>query len=517
MEKISYTEFIDNIVEKSKDSNQILYATIELTNACNFRCKHCYLGSKNNIKFIDKNYLFKILDELKKMGCVSLIITGGEPLLHPNFEEIYIYAKKLGFLITLFTNGYLINDKIIKILTKYKPIMVEISLYGVDDKSYFELTRKKVNYNIIEYNIKKLVSNKIRVRLKTVLLKQTYNEIEKMYEIAHKLNCEFRWDYYIINSINDDNEIINSTKLSEDMIISKILKDKDKYELFKSTLETNFEKNDRLFKCEAGKNSIYISSNLLLSICVIAREPYYDLKKGNLSEGINVVRKYGCKKMSKRSKCFSCENINICRYCPSKFKIANNDYCKPIEKYCNIATRMKNIINKEKNVIVKKMTKDDVLLNIDKMFDIISTNMNEIAPTGNSNEEDYVNFKKYMLIELDNKNKRWVGAFYCNELIGYFLYKIKDDNIINLDEIQIEKSHQGDKCTFIKLFKYILLDDRLEDNYKIITYVNDKNLKSKAIVEKLGFEFLEKKGNGSKYTSTYSSLKNNLEKYVVNI
>ena len=41
MEKISYTEFIDNIVEKSKDSNQILYATIELTNACNFKCKHC--------------------------------------------------------------------------------------------------------------------------------------------------------------------------------------------------------------------------------------------------------------------------------------------------------------------------------------------------------------------------------------------------------------------------------------------------------------------------------------------
>ena len=146
--------------------------------------------------------------------------------------------------------------------------MVEISLYGVDDKSYYELTRKKINYKIIEDNIHKLVSNKIRVRLKTVLLKQTYDEIEIMYEIAHKLNCEFRWDYYVINSITDDNEVINSTKLSEEMIVSKLLKDKDKYELFKSTLESDFEKNDRLFKCEAGKNSIYISSDLFLSICV---------------------------------------------------------------------------------------------------------------------------------------------------------------------------------------------------------------------------------------------------------
>ena len=515
MEKISYTEFIDNIVEKSKDSNQILYATIELTNACNFKCKHCYLGSKNKIKYIDKNDLFKILEELKKMGCVSLIITGGEPLLHPDFEEIYVYAKKLGFLITLFTNGYLINDKIVELLNKYKPVMVEISLYGVDDKSYYELTRKKVNYKIIEDNIHKLVSNKIRVRLKTVLLKQTYDEIEKMYEIAHKLNCEFRWDYYVINSITDDNEVINSTKLSEEMIVSKLLKDKDKYELFKSTLESDFEKNDRLFKCEAGKNSIYISSDLLLSICVIAREPYYDLKKGNLCEGIKIVRNFGCKKMPKKSKCFSCENINICRYCPSKFKIANNDYCKPIEKYCNIASKMKNLINKERNIIIKKMTRDEVLLKLDNMYNIISSNMNEIAPTGNSNEEDYINFKKYMHIELDNKTKRWIGAFYNNELIGYFLYKI-NDGVLNLDEIQIKKSHQGDKCTFIKLFKYILMDDEIKNDYRVMTYVNDKNIKSKAIVEKLGFEFLEKKGKGSKYITSYGTLKSNLEKYVLN-
>ncbi len=515
MEKISYTEFVDNIVKQSKDSNQILYATIELTNACNFRCKHCYLGSKDNTKFIDKNSLFKILDELKEIGCVSLIITGGEPLLHPDFEEIYIYAKKLGFLITLFTNGYFLNQKIIDLLAKYKPIMVEISLYGTDDESYYELTRKKVSYKHIEDNIKELVSKKIRVRLKTVLLKQTYNQIEKMYEISNKLDCEFRWDYYVINSITDDNEIINSTKLSEDMIVSKILKDKSKYELFKSTLESDLEKNDRLFKCEAGKNSIYISSDLLLSICVIAREPYYDLKKGNLIEGINIVRSFGCKKMPKESKCFSCENINICRYCPSKFKIANDDYCKPIEKYCNIASRMKSIINKENNITIKKLTKKEILENIDNMYNIISDNMNEIAPTGNSKEEDYSNFKKYMLLELENENKRWIGAFYDNELIGYFLYKMKE-KYINIDEIQIKKEHQSDKCTFIKLFKSILDDEDNFRDYDVITYVNDKNIKSKAIVEKFGFHFLEKKGKGSKYITSYNNLKDNLEEYVMN-
>lgn len=72
--------------------------------------------------------------------------------------------------------------------------------------------------------------------------------------------------------------------IDEDKIISKILKDKPKYELFKSTLTTEFEENDKLFKCGAGKNSIYIDSNLLLSICVIAREPFYDLKTGTFAD-----------------------------------------------------------------------------------------------------------------------------------------------------------------------------------------------------------------------------------------
>ena len=55
------------------------------------------------------------------------------------------------------------------------------------------------------------------------------------------------------------------------------------------------------------------------------------------------------------------------------------------------------------------------------------------------------------------------------------------------------------------------MDDEIKNDYRVMTYVNDKNIKSKAIIEKLGFEFLEKKGKGSKYTTSYVTLKNNLE------
>ncbi|MEE3343695.1 MAG: radical SAM protein [Bacilli bacterium] len=515
MEKLTYTDFINSLLKKTKDTNQLLYATIELTNACNFKCKHCYLGSKKDFKFINKNELFKLLDELKKLGCISLILTGGEPLLHPDFKEIYTYAKKKGFLITLFTNGSLLDDDIVNLLKLYKPAMIEISLYGTNKTTYKRFTSRDFNFDKLKDNIKKLRDNNIRVRFKTVLLKQTYNQIDKMNKIAKELNCDFRWDYYVINSLTDNNDIINSTKLNEDEIISKILKDKDKYDLFKTTLHTNFEKNDRLFKCEAGKNSIYISSNLLLSICVIAREPYYNLKTGNLQDGIDKVREFGCQKMPNTCKCSKCENIDICRYCPSKFKIANNDYCKPIEKYCNIASKMKKIISIEEKIIIKELSKDEVLNNLDIMFDIISSNMENIIDTGNTKEENYKMWKDAMLDELKEKNKKWIGAFIDNKLIGYFLYKINPNNI-NLDEIQIIKKHQKDKCTFPKLFTYLLKDENIKDNYTVTTYVNKNNDKSKAIVKKFGFKILEERKNGNKYITKFKLLKDKLSKYAIN-
>jgi len=53
-----------------------------------------------------------ILDEVADAGCLWLLITGGEPLLRPDFRDIYMYAKRKGFLITLFTNGTLLDADI---------------------------------------------------------------------------------------------------------------------------------------------------------------------------------------------------------------------------------------------------------------------------------------------------------------------------------------------------------------------------------------------------------------------
>ena len=337
MEKINYEQFSEKIFAIASKEKKLIYATIELTDQCNFSCKHCYLGDKGNVVFLDVDFVKETLMELKERGCLCLIITGGEPLMHPHFKEIYIYAKKLGFIITVFTNAYLLTEDVVEMFVKYKPLMIEVSIYGVDEDSYVNLTQCKGAYDKVINNIKLLKENNIFTRLKTMLLKQTSQYIPQMYELADSYGMEFRWDYYIVQTLDGETNVESTCLLSEEEIVEHIMKDPAKLELFEEAIASEEPQNDLLYKCNAGLTNVYISAKGELSICAIAREPKYDLINGSLDDGLNFVRDVGLMKMPKHLECSSCDKITFCGYCPSKFNLETGDYYKPITKYCNIA------------------------------------------------------------------------------------------------------------------------------------------------------------------------------------
>lgn len=162
------------------------------------------------------------------------------------------------------------------------------------------------------------------------------------------------------------------------------------------------------------------------------------------------------------------------------------------------------------DIVIKKLTNEEVIDLLDDMFNIINNNMKDIIDTGVNIEDNYINWKDSMIKELDNINKRWIGAFKNNKLIGYFLYKT-DNDILKLDEIQIIKKHQGDGYTFNSLFGTIFNDKDISNDYKVIAYANKNNIKSNGILKYFGFTVLEQKNNGTKYITSYKKLKEKLD------
>jgi MoaA/NifB/PqqE/SkfB family radical SAM enzyme len=118
---------------------------MELTFRCNLQCAHCYcnlpLNDQDAInKELSTEKVCDILDQIADAGCLWLLLTGGEPLVRRDFLEIYTYAKKKGFMISLFTNGTLLTEKMADYLAEYPPFILEITLYGVTKETYESIT-----------------------------------------------------------------------------------------------------------------------------------------------------------------------------------------------------------------------------------------------------------------------------------------------------------------------------------------------------------------------------------------
>ena len=139
-----------------------MQVSIEVTRRCPLECLHCY----NNLpvgdmeaksRELSKEEHFRILDELVEMGCFWILYTGGEIFARKDFLEIYTFAKQKGFIITLFTNGILINEKIADYLREYPPFAIEITLYGRTKETYEALTQLPGSYDRCMRGIRLLV------------------------------------------------------------------------------------------------------------------------------------------------------------------------------------------------------------------------------------------------------------------------------------------------------------------------------------------------------------------------
>ncbi len=91
-----------------------LMGWIEITRQCNLRCSHCFVegGLKRNGELSTQRIL-RLFEEWAEMGVFSVVITGGEPTIHPDFLQITRYAHDLGFVVGIATNGISLNDRLL--------------------------------------------------------------------------------------------------------------------------------------------------------------------------------------------------------------------------------------------------------------------------------------------------------------------------------------------------------------------------------------------------------------------
>ncbi|MBL7132379.1 MAG: radical SAM protein, partial [Candidatus Omnitrophica bacterium] len=178
--------------------------TIELTNRCNLNCKHCYITHQGYDE-LDTHEWKHLLDQIADEACLGVVLTGGEPLFRKDFAELYIYAKLKGLLITLFTNGTLI-DKMIEVFKEYPPHSCEVSIYGTTEATYESVTGVRGSFRQCVQGIELLLKQGISVSLKTMVMRDNAHELNQMRDMATRLGVKFGYDSLINPRLNGSSE-----------------------------------------------------------------------------------------------------------------------------------------------------------------------------------------------------------------------------------------------------------------------------------------------------------------------
>ncbi len=343
----SYGEFSAEVHNRLADQRTPMEVSLEVTRRCPLECQHCY----NNLPMGDlaarkrelsKEEYVHVLDELAELGVLWLLFTGGEIFARKDFLEIYTYAKQKGFLITLFTNGTLINEKIADYLHEYPPFAIEITLYGRTRETYEALTDMPGSYDRCIRGIRLLMERGLPLKLKTVGTSINKHEVISMKQFAEEeIGVEFKFDS-LINPRIDCSRAPLGVRLSPEEVVSLDLHWPGIAAEHRKNLEQGLLSTpssvSTVYSCGGGVKAFAIDPYGHMSICVISHQDTYDIRTGSVHEGwehflLDVRRR----KRKQISKCTDCQIKSVCGMCPANGELENGDAESPVEFLCEVA------------------------------------------------------------------------------------------------------------------------------------------------------------------------------------
>lgn len=253
----------------------------ECTLVCNFSCKHCGSDAKKSKK--DELKTPEIIKAIQQISQdfitknIMIEVTGGEPLLRKDLFKVMKYASKLGFSWGMVTNGYLLDENVIKKMKRSGLKTISVSIDGTE-KTHEQLRMVKGSYDRAIGAIKLLVKANFLdcVQITTCVYPANLGELDRLYQTFSDLKVD-SWRLINIDPIgralNNKRLFLGQSQFNKllSFIIDKRGIRPDMEVTYGCTgflgLDYENEVRNHFFYCQAGINIGSILSNGDIFVC----------------------------------------------------------------------------------------------------------------------------------------------------------------------------------------------------------------------------------------------------------
>jgi radical SAM protein with 4Fe4S-binding SPASM domain len=344
IQKRSLGQFIETL--RARHRRVPLQGTIETTFRCNLSCVHCYVNQPasdvgERQRELPLSKLKHLIDEVAARGCLEVLFTGGEILLRPDFEALYLHAISKGLLVILFTNGTLVTEAIADLLAQHKPLRVEITLYGMTKATYDKVTQVPGSFEKCLAGIQRLKSRDIPMKLKTMALSWNQHEVAAMSDYAASLGLEFKFDGFLNPRVDCGANRNGELQMTAQQLVALDLADEKRMADFKAFCERFVPPREaqapreNVYTCGAGATSFTVDPYGHLQLCQLSRKANFDLNQGSFAQGWDeffpMLRQ---RKWQSNSVCRQCNLLALCASCPGAAEMENGDVESMVAHFC---------------------------------------------------------------------------------------------------------------------------------------------------------------------------------------
>ena len=352
------------LLAQAKQTRTPVNGSIELLPLCNMNCDMCYvrlsreeMERQGRLRTADE--WLEIGRQMKDAGVLFLLLTGGEPFLYPDFKRLYLGLRQMGMILTINTNGTLIDEELAEFFGKYKPRRVNITLYGTDEETYAELCHYPGGYERTLRGIRLLRERGVDVKVGGSLTRANKDDLDRLLDVEKELGIPVRVDTYMMPATRERELPYNmQSRLGpEEAARARIhaLKREMGPELFPQYVHQSVymadhpepaESKPGHMACMAGQCSFTINWQGEMRPCVMLSEPAVSVFEAGFEDAWKyIVEETG--KILLNAKCSTCHLCHLCRTCAASALLEAGSYDAVPEYMCRYAEESLRLLREE--------------------------------------------------------------------------------------------------------------------------------------------------------------------------
>lgn len=330
---------IEQIENCFKEHKTLYSLTIELVNHCNWECKHCYLD-KEKIS-MQKEKVFEIINEARKLGAYQLRLSGGEITIHKDLHEIIEYARKQYLSVVLLTNLFILKQNVYECIAEYGVERVEVTMFSSHAEVHDAFVGVSGAFEKSLANLRRLKECGVQITVKAGVIKSNFQELTEMQLFYENEGFRFKPYVQIYSDVHGNFKLPENLRLNPKEYAEALkICDKCDYRVFP------LDNRDQNNLCSEFLNSIYITSKGDVIPCAKFRKPVGNIYNAGLdtiwneSEQLKQIQNYTWRDVEG---CKGCKHKPYCVRCGAMAYIQGYDFTDNCDETCKLARiRSKN-------------------------------------------------------------------------------------------------------------------------------------------------------------------------------